>query len=470
MSIVAAFAVPHPPLIIPGVADDKKAGVAHTIAAYREVARKICSLAPDTVFISSPHATCYSDYIHLSPGMEASGDFGEFGAPQQRYEVQYDAELVDRICFNVGHDNVSAGIQGERDPRLDHGTMIPIHFIQEAYEEQGCDMPLFVRCGISGLSPAEHYRFGKVVETSSEHAGRRVVYVASGDLAHRLLAEGPYGYSPDGPRFDSLVCGAFSSGNFMPLLTADPAMCDAAGECGLRSFQIMAGALDMTPVDAHLLSYEGPYGVGYGVASFVTTGRAGTDTSRDFLTAYENWSRESIQRRRSEEDAYVALARESLETYVLTGERIAVPEGLPAELYETRAGAFVSIKENGELRGCIGTIMPQRASLASEICANAIAAGTQDPRFSDVTADELDDLVYDVDVLTDPEPCELKDLDPKRYGVIVSTPDGRRGLLLPDLEGINSVDEQVSIAARKGGIALGRDEVSYQRFRVTRHV
>ena len=138
--------------------------------------------------------------------------------------------------------------------------------------------------------------------------------------------------------------------------------------------------------------------------------------------------------------------------------------------FHIMAGAFVSIKKFGELRGCIGTILPCRASLAEEICANAISAAAHDPRFPRVSADELDDLVYDVDVLSVPESIDSeKDLDPRRYGVIVSAADGRRGLLLPDLEGVDTISEQVGIAARKGGIDLGRDAYSLERFTVTRH-
>jgi len=114
--------------------------------------------------------------------------------------------------------------------------------------------------------------------------------------------------------------------------------------------------------------------------------------------------------------------------------------------------------------------MPAHANLAEEICANAIAAAAHDPRFPSVTADELGDLVYDVDVLSEPEPIASEaDLDPRRYGVIVSAHDGRRGLLLPDLEGVDTVSEQVGIAARKGGIDLTRDAYTLERFTVTRH-
>lgn len=241
----------------------------------------------------------------------------------------------------------------------------------------------------------------------------------------------------------------------------------------------MAGALDRTAVSAELLSYEGPFGVGYGVAAFTPMSAVGADQERDFLEQYEDFHANRMADHKAREDLLVRLARLSIESYVRDGRRIdphdpndVAPLGgpLPAKLYKTRAGCFVSLKEDGELRGCIGTILPTRASLAEEICANAISAATRDPRFSAVQPSELSELVYDVDVLTTPEPIESMDeLDVRRYGVIVSTCDGRRGLLLPDLDGVDSVEDQVGIAARKGGIDLDHDDWSLERFKVARH-
>jgi len=133
-----------------------------------------------------------------------------------------------------------------------------------------------------------------------------------------------------------------------------------------------------------------------------------------------------------------------------------------------RAGVFCSIKKNGQLRGCIGTIEPVRRNIAEEIIHNAIAAATDDPRFPEVRPDELRWLTYSVDVLGKPEPIEgMHQLDPKRYGVIVSS-GHRRGLLLPNLEGVDTVEEQVRIARQKAGISRG-ENVSLQRFEVVRH-
>ena len=162
------------------------------------------------------------------------------------------------------------------------------------------------------------------------------------------------------------------------------------------------------------------------------------------------------------------LARASVEHYVRTGRRLEMPEGLPDDMTRRRAGVFVSLHEDGRLRGCIGTIAPVTPCVAQEIIDNGVSASSRDPRFNPVEPEELDKLVYSVDVLEPPERISSPtQLDVKKYGVIV-TKGGRRGLLLPNLDGVNSVDEQIAIAKQKAGIAQ-REEVELERFEVTRH-
>ncbi len=162
------------------------------------------------------------------------------------------------------------------------------------------------------------------------------------------------------------------------------------------------------------------------------------------------------------------LARQTLEAYVLRGESLAMPKGLPDDMVKRRAGVFVSLKKHGQLRGCIGTISAATKSIAEEIMQNAISAGTQDPRFDPVRSNELDDLVYSVDVLGEAEDIGSPDaLDVRRYGVIV-TSGRRRGLLLPNLPGIDTVKDQVAIARRKANIREN-EKITLQRFEVVRH-
>lgn len=171
---------------------------------------------------------------------------------------------------------------------------------------------------------------------------------------------------------------------------------------------------------------------------------------------------------KKQKDAYADLARATIEEYVRTGRLPAVPQGLPEEMYKERAGVFVSIKKEGNLRGCIGTIQPVYASIAEEVICNAVSASTRDPRFSPIEPDELDRLTISVDVLGAMEAIDSTDLlDIKRYGVVV-TNGNRRGLLLPNLDGVNSVEEQVAIAMQKAGIGY-TEAVQLERFEVVRH-
>ncbi len=167
-------------------------------------------------------------------------------------------------------------------------------------------------------------------------------------------------------------------------------------------------------------------------------------------------------------DPFVALAVASFTHYVKTGRELPLPARLPDELLTRRAGAFVSLHMDGGLRGCIGTISPSQPSLAMEIIRNAVSAAAFDPRFEPVTESELLRIRCSVDVLGEPEDvANISMLNPKAYGVIVSR-GGRRGLLLPDLEGVDTAEFQVEIARRKAGIPPGI-EVKLQRFRVVRH-
>lgn len=173
-------------------------------------------------------------------------------------------------------------------------------------------------------------------------------------------------------------------------------------------------------------------------------------------------------------DEYVKLAKDTIKTY-LTEEKLPDIKKAPAEILKKKAGCFVSIHtkdshlKKGELRGCIGTIEPYYKNLAGEIMANAISASQNDPRFPAVNLDELDDLEINVDVLNPPELISSeKELDVKKYGVIVQTTDGRDGLLLPDIEGVDTVAKQIEIARQKAGIGPD-EEISLYRFTVERH-
>jgi AmmeMemoRadiSam system protein A len=258
------------------------------------------------------------------------------------------------------------------------------------------------------------------------------------------------------------VCGR---GSFGELFEFDEAFCEKASECGHRSFVIMAGALDGVKVRAEAFSHQDVTGVGYGICAFYPEGK---DPGRHFLEQYLNQQEIRLAKQKDRSDAYVRLARLSLETYIREGRMISMPEDLPVNMRQERAGAFVSIHKHGKLRGCIGTIEAVTDCVAQEIIRNAVSASTQDPRFDPIRESELQWLEIHVDVLGKPEKISsVAELDVKRYGVIV-TSGYRRGLLLPDLDGVDTPQQQVSIALQKGGI---REDEKYQmeRFEVIRH-
>ena len=461
MPVLAAYMVPHPPMIVPQIGKGSEEQVRVTIRAYQQVADEIAALQPETIIISSPHAVLYGDYFHVSPGNSASGDFGRFRAPQVSFRETYDTELVRKICDIADANGFPAGTLGERDRQLDHGTMVPLFFVEQRYR----DFKL-VRVGLSGLSLPEHYAFGQIIRRAADDTGRKVVFIASGDLSHKLQEYGPYGFAPEGPEYDRRIMDVCSRGAFGELFDFEESFCDKAAECGHRSFVIMAGVLDGLAVEAKQLSHEDVTGVGYGICTF-HPGEA--SEGRRFLEQWRKRQAEALRIRREHEDAFVRLARETIGKYVSDRERITVPDWTPREMKERKAGVFVSIHEDGRLRGCIGTILPTRGSIAEEIIYNAISASTRDPRFDPIRPEELGRLEINVDVLSEPERIDsTAELDVKRYGVIVSS-GSKRGLLLPDLDGVDTVDEQVAIAMRKGGIS-SRDRITLERFEVIRHV
>ena len=308
MAILGAFAVPHPPIILPEIGRGEERRIQATIDAYREAMKRAAALLPDTVVVTSPHATMYADYFHVSPGEGASGDFGAFRAPEVKVTAVYDSALARAIGEACREAGVDGGTGAPREPQLDHGTMVPLRFLQECMAEVKV-----VRIGLSGMSPLAHYRFGAAIARAAEALGRRVVHIASGDLSHKLRADGPYGFAAEGAVFDRECMAALGAGDFLRLLSIDPALSEGAAECGLRSFWIMAGVLDGLSVTAEALSYEGPFGVGYGVAAFQVTG---VDASRRIGEAFAAAEAARQEARRAAEDEYVKLARYSLETFV----------------------------------------------------------------------------------------------------------------------------------------------------------
>lgn len=465
MSVVFCGISPHPPIVVPEVGRSEAERVSATSAALLELGRRLKESGAETVVIISPHASIFRDAAGINLSTILKGDLSSFRAREVWFEAENDQKLALEIKDQAAGLGITVVELTEDITRhyhvslsLDHGVTVPLYFLRKA----GVNLPL-VHVSMTLSPPEKLYLFGIAVRRAAESTGRRVALLASGDLSHCLTYGAPGGFNPKGEEFDEELANLLEGPDVEGILNLDQELVREAGECGYRSIVMMLGALDGYDVKGGVLSYEGPFGVGYLVAAYQPVGK---NPARSFLKRIQSKDREKLTRQREEESYLVKIARQSLENYV-NDRPEPVVDDIPGEFRE-KAGVFVSIKKKGNLRGCIGTIRPTAGNIVEEVKANAINAGIHDPRFMPVQREELDDLEYSVDVLQPPEPVKgIKELNPEKYGVIVRA--GRKsGLLLPNLEGINTAEEQVRIARQKAG--LGANEpIELERFEVVRY-
>lgn len=466
--ILGSYIFPHPPIMIPEIGKGEEAKISQTVNSAKKASIDIKNKKPATIVITTPHGPAFSDYIYIPTDRSLKGNLGRFGAGGVKQEYKVNTELAEKIIQEARLQGIAAGDIEEsilkkhrHSKELDHGVTVPLYFVSKEYTEFK-----IVYISTAFLPFEDLYRFGMCIQKAVEESDEQVVFVSSGDLSHRLNEDAPYGYSKKGKEYDDLLVNSLKTLDIVTLLGLDEGFCESAGECGLRSFLMMFGAMDGYRLNSEVYSYEGPFGVGYSVARFDTIEKNGP--SGQILDKIKKAGDKKLEEIKKNEDIYVKLARSALETYIREDRIIKIPDGLPKEMTSGRAGTFVSIKKSGQLRGCIGTIEPVRDSIAEEIIQNAISSGTGDPRFDPVEIAELDQLVYSVDILGKAESIKsLNELDVIRYGVIVRS--GRRsGLLLPNLEGVDTPEQQVSIALQKAGIRSG-EKYEMERFEVVRH-
>lgn len=405
MPVVFSALMCHAPIVHPEVAGPRAEDCRRTTRAMREVAARVVASRPDRVVLVSPHSPRHPVRLAAWQGQHR-GDLGDFGAP----EVAVDLPDAPEVARALGAPPIPSG-------PLDHGAVVPLGFLVQA----GWRGPT----AILALPMAEG---------AEEAAGRmlaelpgRTAVVASGDMSHRLQPGAPAGHHPDAHRFDRAFVEALRRDDWGTAVGGPPFR-DLAAEDVVASCRVAMKAAGR-PGGTEVIAYEGPFGVGYAEAIF-----------------------------REDEPPLWVLARRAIRE-ALAGRRLRpAPAGPPA-------GVFVSLHRDGELRGCIGHMAPTTGSLTEEVAAVAPLAALQDPRFPPLDPAELDDLDVEVDVLEPPEPASgPEDLDPRVWGVVVSH-GGRHGVLLPDLPGVDTVQQQLDIVRRKAGI--GRDEpVHLERFRV----
>jgi len=415
---VAGALVAHPPILLTEVGGGQSERVRATADAMRQLDGILSSVDAPLAIVVSPHSPSSMTSLPVRRAAHAAGDLARFRAPQVRVEAQVDAALAAALV--VDGQQAGFALTWAEETELDHGIVVPLHSLPRTMASKRC-----IFLGVSGWPLSRFIEFGGWLQMRLRD--RSAILIASGDLSHRLTPDAPYGFRPQGPLFDRLVIDALRARTWEQIEALDPDLVEEAGECGLRPLAILLGAGRAANLNSEVLSYEGPFGVGYPVVAFTTS--AAPAMVLDIQT----------------------LGRHAIDTYLRTRQLIDPPEPIPIEL-QSPSAVFVTLRKHGELRGCVGSVRPTAATAAHELIRYAVASAVRDPRFDPVRLDEVSALTIKVQLLDMPEPvANIAELDPQVYGIIVRRGD-RQALLLPDIDGIETPEQQVLAACQKAGI------------------
>ena len=438
--VIIAALMPHAPVLVPEVGGKRGIRAAASVGAMTEAARRIVKAKPETVVLVSPHTPHRRGAFAIWAGERISGSLAQFGAPAAAVDLPVDKSLGTAIAEEAGSRGLN--IWWLHDAELDHGAVVPLWHLADA----GWRGPT-VLIGLNYPGEPGLAELGEAIAGAARRADRRIAVVASGDMSHRLQPGAPAGFHPRAYEFDHAFIECLRAGDYRQLLKFDSALQNLAAEDAVDSTLVAASAVNWNATGHEVLSYEGPFGVGYGVAIL---GASAGDRKSDVTETGQSLSQ---------------VARHSLEA-AFRGEveKPAMPAaGVPGE----RHGVFVTVRGPGrELRGCVGTLTPRFANTVEETWHVARDAAFHDGRFAPVGAHELEQLRIEVSVLSPlEEVTSTAELDPQRYGVVLATADGRRGVLLPDIKEIKTIEQQLSLARSKGGIDK-LEPVRIQRFTV----
>jgi len=419
-----------------------------SVTGMRLAAARLNRRQPQTVVVISPHSPRMPGHFGLWSDSRLSGSFSRFGAPLVGLEFLNDLALVAEL--KVQARRVGIPTWEINSQPLDHGALVPLWYVAE----EGWRGPTAV---LSLNYPGEGClrELGRALHRAASRLGRRIAVIASGDLSHRLTLDAPAGYEPRARDFDAEFIGCLRQGAYRDLEKIDPKLRNLAGEDALDSTLVAVAAANWEATGHEVLSYEGPFGVGYGVAILLDSEIAAGPSAAVPLAeqCHEAWAR-----------MLPWVARQSLKAALFeTGEQLPSTED---DCLGAQRGVFVTINQAGVgHRGCAGTVSPVCQNVVAETRYATRSAAFGDPRFPPVTGQEFSNLRLEVSVI---EPVEdvtsNAALDPDRFGVLVSAADGRRGCLLPGLPEVRSSQQQLDLARRKAGIGPA-EPVRLQRFR-----
>ncbi len=424
----------HAPIVIPAIGGARAAQCERTTWAMRRAARCLVEASPDVLVVISPHAPRNGERwgVDWSPIIE--GNFADFGVASLGLRIPGAPAAAGAVVESA--QRIGLPTSPLLSSPLDHGASVPLYFLVEA----GWRGPT-LRIALPMPSASSEAEFGECLASAANALGQRWAILASGDMSHRLIPDAPAGFHPDAGKFDAAFVQALKDRDYAHACAPDPVLRELAAEDVISSVRVACAATNNDSFGAEFLSYEGPFGVGYAEAVL-------TDRSRPPVALLEV-ARDSIREAVSSEPSRVAPNAPTL----------------PEPWGDARA-VFVTLRRpNGELRGCIGQLAPTHDDLISEVRHCAKGAATSDPRFPAVSPEEMDGLHIEVSVLDQPRRVASRgELDPHRYGVVVRSGQ-RRGVLLPNVEGVETVEQQLRIACDKAGIGP-QDEFEVERFLV----
>lgn len=253
---------PHPPIIIPEIGGTEIKKCQKTISAMKKLTDSFSQTKPETIIVITPHGSIDPNQMTILGSQVLSGDFRQFGHPEISQKFKNNQTLIEQIRNTALADNLPVRILQASE--LDHGVLVPLYYLCQNIIK----LPKLIVIAYSLLNTKIHFAFGKIIGQVINRSDKKIAVIASGDLSHRLTPDAPAGYSPRGQKFDQKLMTLLKNNNIYGILNLDNNLVDAAGECGLRSIIILLGVLSHFSYQPQILSYEGPFGVGYGVVNF----------------------------------------------------------------------------------------------------------------------------------------------------------------------------------------------------------
>jgi AmmeMemoRadiSam system protein A/AmmeMemoRadiSam system protein B len=471
------YFMPHAPIILPTIGITEADCVSKTYQAMMQVGREIAEEKPDTIILISPHGPRFSDVIPLHDQEAYGGSLNTFGDFETVFEYKKDEAFI-RTLLQLNDEEQGKFYRFKRedferfeiDIKLDHGALVPLYFVQQFYT----DFEL-VLMSDADFDPVSLMKAGRLIEKTAASLQKKVIVIASGDLSHTLSDQGPYHYHPASKVVDQAVVSAFQNNQLLSLASLDYEAVENAGICGLNSLFMLFGVYHNKMYKSNCMSYEGPFGVGYAVAKIA---EISSDYNPNWLKQLSAVLEDKARAQQEKAHSFSRIAYEIIKQKVLTGisqivrmqdtscfvgrEKITLTQEAFDQLNRPCDGLFVSIKKNGALRGCIGTVIGHdQETCYKQLSYYALQAAYKDPRFDPIDEEELSMLTVEIDLLSKLEAITLPvEHDVKKYGIYIRGEEAS-GVLLPNLSGVDNPVEQLQIALHKAGISVDEIRETY---------